>query len=117
MDDEVDVIITPDDARYGDMYFGDILESDIDALHRGGDNYDWSANIDIGLMTALDDKTLAYYRNDRMNVNVDNALTLNHEEIHRPENCRGDAQRFLVYSHIFAHYEWDQHRVNNDDII
>ena len=59
-------------------------------------------------MEVLNDKSTTYHHSDRNNDPEDIALQLNNENIHRPEKYRGDAQNFLVYFHLLAHYEWDQ---------
>ena len=51
---------------------------------------------------------MTYYATDKNRENANNNTILNRENIHWPEMCRGNRHKFLIYSNLLSHYEWDQ---------
>ena len=109
-----------------EMHAGDYEDMD-DALFRRLDsripeNYNWSENY-----TEEAEGWLVSYANNFYAANDDsilrdtnetengNSLKLFDDDLCRPENCRTDAQKLLVYHHIYHHYRLFLHRTGVND--
>ena len=57
-------------------------------------------------MGLLNEYAANFYRdlNDRMD--EDEGFTLHQKDIHKSENCKGKAQRILIFIHLYVHYQW-----------
>ena len=93
VDNDIDGIVTPEINTTPNMT--DLLENDLLELDLGCDVHDWSANKNLLLMGSLNEYAAKYYtdRNDRND--DDDIFDLHEENIHKPENCKGKAQRLL----------------------
>ena len=67
------------------------------------ENYDWSTYYNEELETALQQYSKQYYIQQNHNVidEVEGALILFNYDIHKSENCKGAAQTFLIYKHLY----------------
>ena len=100
----VDHIVTPDDGEA--VYETHLLDSDFFGLDKGDCTHDWINNKDISLMAVLNDYNKEYYTSRQSNITNENQFNVLDEDIYIPENCKGNAQKFLIFIHLFVHYQW-----------
>ena len=55
-------------------------------------------------MAALNDYTKAYYTSRQSNNTNENQFHVLDENGYIPENCKGNAQKFLIFVHLCVHY-------------
>jgi hypothetical protein len=71
------------------------------------DGYDWSENHNPLLASKLQEFVKIYY--DKQTADTiagsEQQLILFDNDVHKPENCKGSAQKFLIYEHIYYHYQ------------
>ena len=104
VDNNIDGIFTPDLDMTPDM--NDLLETDLLELDPGCDGHYWSVDKNLLLMGSLNEYAANFYRdlNDR---NYDEAgFDLYEEDVHKPGNCKGKAQRILVFIYLYVHFQW-----------
>ena len=68
-------------------------------LNIGCDGYDWSINKSLLLMGSSNEYAANFFRD--LNDSRDHE-----EDIHKPENYKGKAQRTLIFIHLYVHYQW-----------
>jgi len=104
MGNDIDGIVTPDLDMTPDMT--DLLENDLLELDLGCDGHDWSVDKNLLLMGSLNEYAENFYRglNDRND--DEEGFDLHEEDVHKPENCKGMAQRMLIFIHLYVHYQW-----------
>ena len=84
IDEDVNIIATPDGETERDYDQGDLLDNDVDKLDLGNCSFNWNANKNMGVMVALTKHTLLYYTSGRNRENIDHDIILNNDDIHRP---------------------------------
>ena len=71
--------------------------------------HDWSTCLKIQVSAALTQLKKTFYE-EQMNSYIHNHkgihLKLLQEELHRPENARTDAQKFIIYHHLYWQRQW-----------
>lgn len=75
----------------------------------------WNINYDVHFRTWLDETKDKYYK-DIANKIAERDMRSKHgdvklldEQTHRPENCKGFAQTFTIFLHIYQHFLWDKY--------
>ena len=84
------------------------------------DNYDWSEGYDLRYETWLLQFSEQYYTesngailNDDENID---GITLFNEELYKPENWRGEAQKFIIFHYLYYQYclhDFSNNRLNS----
>ena len=73
------------------------------------ENHDWSTCFNIQVSAALTQLKKTFYE-EQMNSYIHNHegihLKLLQEELHRPENAKTDAQKFIIYHHLYWQRQW-----------
>jgi hypothetical protein len=73
------------------------------------ENHDWSTCFNIQVSAALTQLNKTFYE-EQMNSYIHNHegihLKLLQEELHRPENAKTDAQKFIIYHHLYWQRQW-----------
>ena len=75
--------------------------------------YYWSGGYREYYEDALTNFSKQYYESRNQDI-IDGSvqeLKLFDEMLHRPENCRSDAQKFLVYHYIFMNYKTNLYNI------
>ena len=75
--------------------------------NRAPPSYDWSKNYQQNLTESLPKLAQIFYQQERTSIlsGKEGHLKLFNEGILCPENCKGDAQKFLIYHHLYYHYK------------
>ena len=100
VDNDIDGIVTPETDMTPEMT--DLLENDLLKLDLRCDGYDWSANKNLLLMGSLNEYAANYHSYLNNKNDDDEGFDLHDEEIHQPENCKGKAQRILIFIHLYC---------------
>ena len=85
------------------------------------DNYDWSDGYEQRYEIWLKRFSEQYYTeshnailNEEENLND---IVLFNDELYRPENCRGEAQKFLIFHHLLYQYHLHEYKNNRLDYL
>ena len=92
-----------------------LAEDYFNRLDPRDDGRDWSTTYDIGHTTWLTETASKFYNDvtdSIINNNDPNDLQLFEEIVYRPENAKEDAQKFLIYQHIYGHYCLKKHKIS-----
>ena len=77
--------------------------------------YVWNTNYDVCCRTWLDETKDKYYKDIASEIvtrdmySKSGNVNLLDEDRHRPENCKGFAQTFLIFLHLYQHFLWDKY--------
>ena len=73
------------------------------------EQFDWSIDFDEQAVDWLSSYTVTFYQKlqDKILSGKSNTLQLFQEELHCPENCRSNAQKLLIFHHIYYHYQME----------
>ena len=104
MKNDVEGIVTPEENMAPDTT--DLLEMDMKELDFGCDEHDWSCNKNQALIGALNECAENFYRNMNNTFNDDQCIILHDEDVYMPENCKGKAQKKVIFIHLYVHYQW-----------
>ncbi len=77
------------------------------------EDHDWSITFNILLSTSLAEPKKKYYEEQMINYNQSHEgiqVQLLHEDLHHPENAKTDAQRFIIYHHLYWQWIWSLFR-------
>ena len=74
------------------------------------DGYDWSVKYNGIYVSSLENYKVQFYEQQMVKIigGQEEALLLFDYEVHRPENCKGTAQNFLIYEHLYYHFLQEQ---------
>jgi hypothetical protein len=71
------------------------------------DYYDWSNHYDAAKVNSLNEHSKKYYA-DKNSAIINNAndepLELFDPEVHKPENAKTEAQKDIIFHHLYSHY-------------
>ena len=119
LEDALDTVISPIDMLGQETEFlDDVKEQELIELTQSelSKNHDWSRNYDESKADWLIKYQEKFYKK---NDHYDNDFGLIKESHYRPEKAKGDAQKLLVFVHLYQHYLWKEYeekvRIANDD--
>ena len=115
-DEAVELNLNHAELDWDDDDYGDLSESDFDSLYDGGNEKDWSEGYDEKYESWLDEYTTKFYSDLNNALHDDSGVTLYMEDVYRPENCRGKAQKLIVGTHLLQHKKWMEYYNSPSDV-
>ena len=117
-EDHYQAALSPVDDNKDEGKYEDMAEFLFDDIENRPAFYDWSQNYVVGMSKKLDELARWFYKakNESVIVGLEEELKLFEIEKHIPENCCGEAQKFLVYHHLYHHYmmqKFDNKEIQN----
>ena len=92
----------------------DAMFNSLDTRPSTDDMY-WSDEYNPALATKLDEHKKKYYDKQNTSIGQDEPLQLFDEDKHKPENAKSDAQKILIYHHLYYQYLLHQYQENLRD--
>ena len=98
--------LSPIEVEDNDCDYEDMAENLFDDLENRPAFYDWSQNYVDGLSEQLEKLAKKFYKekNENLIEGREEVIQLFEIQKYNPENCRGEAQKFLIYHHLYHHY-------------
>ena len=112
LEDALDTVVSPIDMLGEEVEFlDDEKEQELIQLTESetSKEHDWSSNYDESKADWLIKYQEKFYKH---NDHYDDDFGLINESLYRPEKAKGDAQKLLVFVHLYQHYLWKQYEDN-----